>query len=528
MRTWLKKLGKALAWLVAGLVLLLGLALLFLQTGPGKSVLRSQLLPRVDKALAGQLSVERIEGNLLTSVELHGVVLEDARGNVAARIPAVYAEWSPLQLLDDELRIDSLRIEQPLVFARIYEDGTFNLSTVAKDQPEKKEPPSQFQVTLPDIGLSDGLFVYLDQREAGRNLSKQQRADLGAWFDALDEEPVSVAELREQIAQILDGRPTQTLSVASAGGIDLKGAYHLYGSGQMSARIERLEADIHSDATAGAQPLVVDQLRALRSAEHVEARWKELGLGSLASTRDVSAAVTFETREDELGNQVVVSVDQYVADVGQARVDNRVFELVAPSVPLTGPATASAKVAGTPTDLVYLVRVGCGQKPAATLAGTASFAEEGMASTTYEVSALFDELRPHECVDTGGTTANLTGALHGAGQGVDPQRLEARAEMALSDSQVADYQIEALYLNAEADQGQFTITELDALTPYAGAKLSAQMNMEGDYKVSLQLEANDQVGRLVEKLGDKQLASKYAHIDLERKGSDGDNEREIQ
>jgi autotransporter translocation and assembly factor TamB len=541
MKKWLKKLGKIVGVIAALLVLLVLVSLLFLQTSPGKNFLKSRLVSSLQGTLTGELDVGRIEGGLIGGVELYGVVVRDARGNVALRIPRASADYELLQLLDNELRLESVTVDRPLVVGRMYEDGTLNLSTLVRDQPQPRQPPSQFQISVNEAIVDDGLLVWVNHQQIQTNLSEQRisKASVNAleeWLGALDRPEATNDELQTGIADILATTPPPEepggpLTVAALGDFSLGASFHTYGGSKMSGQLETLSAKAWSDATREPEELVLENLSFQRSAAHLEATLDALRLGSFASISQLTAGVNFSTETDDLGNEVVVGVDEFVAGVDQVQVEDVFVHLVAPDAPITGRVAASASVGGTLEDFVYLVRAECGDAGSTpgqvTVAGTASFpgqstgpssSGQAMSGLTYDVAALFEQLQPARCVDTGGTEANLSGALLAAGKGANPKTLQANAQLAIDDTQVDGYRIDALYLDASAQDGTFRVDTLEALTPYAQAQLEARFGLDGEYNVSLEIDANDQIRQLAEQLGQRQLTTEFAQVRVASQG----------
>jgi translocation and assembly module TamB len=527
MGKWLKKLSKVFGVIVGILVLLVLLAVLFLQTGPGKDFLRARIDSALEGALAGEVEIGRIEGGLLGAVEVYDVVVRDARGNVAARVPHASADYDLLQLLESELHLESVSVERPLVIGRVYDDGTLNLGTIPSDEPTPKQAPSQFQISLDQATIDGGLIVWindqqLQQTQAGPD-SEELTAGLEEWLAAVNRGEATTEELQVQIGEILSQTPSQDqpggpLAVAALGGLELRGSYYSYGGAQMSGQLESLSAKAWTDATSQPQDVAVEDLSFQRSAPYLEATLETLRVGSLASVRELSTGVEFRTVTDELGNRAVVGLDEFIAEIGRAQVDEVFVHLFAPDAPITGQVSASARVGGTLDELAYLLRVGCGDEPTTTLAGTASLPGQDLSGATYDLAARFDDLSPSRCIDIGGTQASLSGALVAEGSGTNPETLEANARLALTGAQVDEYRIDSAYLDTSADDGVFRIDQFEVLTPYAQAALEGRFGLDGEYRVQLDIDANEQIRQLAEQLGQQQLTSEFAQVRLLSEG----------
>ena len=123
-------------WLRALSALALLLLTLFIapMLPPVQDFARAKIVAAANGALSGRLKIERLSGDVWTHLELHGVELYDARGNLIISAPTVRARYD-LLALPGAARLHSLTISDPLVIARLYPDGAANFSLNAPPSP---------------------------------------------------------------------------------------------------------------------------------------------------------------------------------------------------------------------------------------------------------------------------------------------------------------------------------------------------------------------------------------------------------
>jgi translocation and assembly module TamB len=519
MRKWLKRLGKILGVAAVIVVAAALLALLFVQTGPGRNVVRGKVVDAIDAQLEGEIEVGVLQGNLLTWAELHDVVVRDGRGNVLARIPTVRADYAPLQLLRSELRVASVEVSRPLVVVRRYEDGALNLATLVEPEPAAEEqPPGEFRVSIQQAVLQDGLVVYLDDQLIAEEFGPSARSDLEHILEAIDNPDTTIDVLRRQVEDLLEEASTEAPAAASIAGLDLQGRVFMHGGDRLSARLESLDARVDTSAISGGQALEARQLRVKRSLDHLEVQADKLGLGAFARTAELRAAADFVVERDRFGNRAVVDIERFGLNLAEVELGAELFALVAPDAPIDGPLYASARLTGTPEQFSYVASAGCEADPSVTLAGTALFPGEDFSRAEYDMALLVDEFQPQRCLDIGGREAQLSGSLLVEGQGINPETLSANVRLGLRDMELDSYRVDSLYAEASAADGLFGLDTLGTLTPYGHATARGQYDLDGSYSVELSADANPEVRELVDQLGAGQLSTDFARVRAQSKG----------
>lgn len=536
LKTWLKRGAKALGVLLLIVLLVVAGALIFLQTRPGKNLLKDQILSLSAGALAGSLEIGRIEGNLLGGVRIYEVVVRDARGNIVALIPSASAEYSLTQFVRSELKLDAVRVENPVIIAHVYPDGTLNLLEVAAPSDAPSEP-SQLYISLARAEVVDATLLYYDQKAdiflgqtVGHPPPKTEAAD---WLSALNkgsdsEKSPVFSELMERASTLptpmeKSRHANAPITLVGVRNLGIEASFYMYPGAQMSGALSALEGEFLSNATEGATPLKLQDIHFLKSATRLEAALAHLSLGTLAKIEDVALGVDFETEPDALGNPVIVAPSDLVAEVGAVRVEDGLRQIFAPDAPEIGAIHASLAVGGTLEKMNLIVHAGCGDGPeerALTLGATLSFPENMPADLGYEAALLINDLNALDCIKLDAARTDLSGALVASGRGVDPQKLRADAQLSLQSSRVGDYKIDALYVSARAEDARFTLAPLRALTPYGRVEASGHFDLNrGDYQVQLDADANPEVRKLLERAGDTPMQTDFARINLKSSGT---------
>ncbi|MFW5966042.1 MAG: translocation/assembly module TamB domain-containing protein [Persicimonas sp.] len=518
MAKWLKRLGIALAIVIALVVLLVGLGLLFLQTQTGKDALRDRVHGALEESLAGEVDIGRIEGGLVTSMTLHDVRVYDERGNLAAHIPVVRADYAPTRLVGGELRVDSVTVEDPFVLARMYDDGTLNLSTIAGEQPPPEGEPSDFQISLEEATVEGGQVVYLDDATTAAALSEDERARISQWLDGLSDPDATPTRSADEIGELFEGDLADQFAGASLHGVDLEASAHVFGGGRLGVEVSRIRADARTTATQGTHTLDIEGIELLQSTEHLEVQLASARLESLARLSGLTAAVDFETERNEFDAPVAVGIEEFLVGLDEAAVEPRLVDAVAPDAPLTGAVRASMRIGGTETEATYTLEAGCGEAPNIRLSGNVAFPGQTLDDARYDLAATFDEVTSRGCVDLGESEFTTSGALVVDGEHFDPEELGADARFALTETTFDDFRLDALTGRVSARNGRFEVPTLRALTPYALVDARGEYDLSGEYSTAIDVDANEEVRRLLDELDGADMQTEFARLRLRSDG----------
>ena len=138
----------------AVLVLLVGLAL-FTQTSPFRGWVRGVIERQAEGYLRGELSIGRVEGNLITGIDLHDVRLT-VDGETVVAADRVSARYDLLDLLGGPIALSGLTIERPTVHVRNTDDG-LNLANLLEPGPEDA---AARPFALEEMDIIDGTVTF--------------------------------------------------------------------------------------------------------------------------------------------------------------------------------------------------------------------------------------------------------------------------------------------------------------------------------------------------------------------------------
>jgi len=126
-KSWRRRLIKWAFAITGFLLITVGVLLLITQTRPFKNWVLDYALEKVNENLAGQMAVERLDGNLLSNVQLENISISIDGDTVvyAASIRLRYDLWA---LLDGIIYVDSLVIDSPFLRMDQSTDSVWNLS----------------------------------------------------------------------------------------------------------------------------------------------------------------------------------------------------------------------------------------------------------------------------------------------------------------------------------------------------------------------------------------------------------------
>ena len=142
-RNWWKFAGKALLFVLLGLILLIGAVMLGINTDPGRKFVAEQIEAlEFENGMA--IGIEEIDGSLYSEMKIRGLTVSDPQG-VFFRSPEVVMDWHPFAFVSSHIDIDALTAET-MVLERL---------------PEFNEVPPTDDPLLPDYDID------IDKLEVG-------------------------------------------------------------------------------------------------------------------------------------------------------------------------------------------------------------------------------------------------------------------------------------------------------------------------------------------------------------------------
>ena len=142
--------------LVVLLIVALGAALLYLNTDGGRERLRGVAVQQIANVFAedATVSVERLEGNVLTGARLIGFKVERG-GETVLAVDTLLVDYSLRTLLNKTFSASDLTVVGPRLIVRQREDGTLNTAGLIRPADPDK-PKGGFSVLIDHAVVRDG------------------------------------------------------------------------------------------------------------------------------------------------------------------------------------------------------------------------------------------------------------------------------------------------------------------------------------------------------------------------------------
>jgi uncharacterized protein involved in outer membrane biogenesis len=147
---------RILAWFSLVLFGILLTVAIVSQTDWFKSQLKQRAVTAANKSLNATLHIGQIKGNLVTFLSLSDVMLTQDQDTLAF-IPELDIRFRPLELLDNVIAFNVIRIDSARFHIIQKADSTWNVSTIvpAQQQPEQEEKksPSEWKLYFDRVQL---------------------------------------------------------------------------------------------------------------------------------------------------------------------------------------------------------------------------------------------------------------------------------------------------------------------------------------------------------------------------------------
>lgn len=123
-----------------------------------KNWLRGYIVAEAGNYLNGQLSIQRLGGNLFFGVELEnvGVTLD---GSEVVAVENLGIDYNVFDLITKGLSVDNVSLNHPVIYLRREGDAWSLARLVKKQEQEADREGPQFPITIDDIGISDASVV---------------------------------------------------------------------------------------------------------------------------------------------------------------------------------------------------------------------------------------------------------------------------------------------------------------------------------------------------------------------------------
>lgn len=102
-------------------------------------IIRNTAVEQANGQINGTLAVEKIRGDLVSGFTISGITLNDTEGNRILAADSIQLSYHPLSLLRSPHKLDYLFIDGMQGFITQQKDSVWNIMTLLKTKPEKKE-----------------------------------------------------------------------------------------------------------------------------------------------------------------------------------------------------------------------------------------------------------------------------------------------------------------------------------------------------------------------------------------------------
>jgi hypothetical protein len=136
-------------------------AIIVSQTSWFRNWLRGYIVAEANNYLNGQLSIQRLAGNLFFGVELENVGVSMDGSEVVA-VEDLGLDYNVFDLITKGLSVDNIHLNRPTIYLRRDGDTWSIAKLVKKQEQEADREGPQFPIAIDDIGISDATVVISD------------------------------------------------------------------------------------------------------------------------------------------------------------------------------------------------------------------------------------------------------------------------------------------------------------------------------------------------------------------------------
>jgi hypothetical protein len=133
-------------------------AIIVSQTAWFKNWLRGYIVAEANKYLNGQLSIQRLGGNLFFGVELENIGMSIDGSQVVA-VEDLGLKYNVFEMITRGLSVDEIALNKPVLYLRRDGDAWSITRLVKKQQQEADRQGPQYSIAIDDIGVSDATVV---------------------------------------------------------------------------------------------------------------------------------------------------------------------------------------------------------------------------------------------------------------------------------------------------------------------------------------------------------------------------------
>ena len=163
----IKIIVKSLAWFLVGIIALLAIVLIVIQTPFAKRQIVRVAETQANKILNVELSVGKLSGNFFTNLALDEITLLSAEKDTLVSIACVQLNYRLLPLLKGKIVVENAAIENPRIHLVQLPDSSWNVMHLAKPSENEADTSSSsfdMLVSLERFALNNG-FIKIDAFE---------------------------------------------------------------------------------------------------------------------------------------------------------------------------------------------------------------------------------------------------------------------------------------------------------------------------------------------------------------------------
>jgi len=176
------KILKIVGYTFGGILIILGLLILFTQTGMFKRMLSSNLSSILSKQINGELIITSVEGNLFENAQINKIKLIKNDSSIIS-IDHINFEYSLNPLLNRQVRLHSLLIDSIHVEANQTQDSSWNLQQILiSRQEEKKKAGKPWEILLDNVEISN-VSAHIQPIDTSGYLPKEITAHIIGAFE---------------------------------------------------------------------------------------------------------------------------------------------------------------------------------------------------------------------------------------------------------------------------------------------------------------------------------------------------------
>lgn len=148
-----KFIAKFIAWFLVGILALLAIVLIAIQTPVVKRQIVGITETQVNKILNAELSVGELSGNFFTNLALNNIVLLSVEKDTVASIDRIQLNYRLLPLIQGKILVENVEIGNPYVYLAQLPDSSWNVMHLV--EPSESEPDT--------TSSSFGMFVQVNR-----------------------------------------------------------------------------------------------------------------------------------------------------------------------------------------------------------------------------------------------------------------------------------------------------------------------------------------------------------------------------